>query len=97
MRYENAMFKRITLATLVLSFVVGCPAEKSTYNVELTAMGDKKIQVIKVVRDETGLGLAEAKTLVESAPKVIKEALPKADAEALKTKLEAQGATVTLK
>ena len=71
--------------------------EKSTFDVVLKGAGDKKIQVIKVVRAATGLGLKEAKDLVEGAPKVVKEALPKADAEALKKKLEEQGATVELK
>ncbi len=70
---------------------------KSTFDVVLKAAGDKKIQVIKVVRTHTGLGLKEAKDLVDGAPKVVKEALPKADAEALKKKLEEQGAAVELK
>ena len=71
--------------------------EQTTFDVIVTAAGDKKIQVIKVVREATQLGLKEAKDLVEGAPKVVKEALPKADAEALKKKLEEQGATVELK
>ena len=71
--------------------------EKDSFDVVLTGAGDKKIQVIKVVREATQLGLKEAKDLVEGAPKVVKEALPKADAEALKKKLEEQGATVELK
>ena len=70
---------------------------KDTFDVVLKAGGDKKIQVIKVVRAATGLGLKEAKDLVEGAPKVVKEALPKADAEKLKKELEEQGATVELK
>jgi large subunit ribosomal protein L7/L12 len=65
--------------------------------VELTGGGDKKIQVIKVVREVTSLGLAEAKKLVEEAPKIVKEGLSKADAEELKKKLEEAGATVALK
>ena len=75
------------------------PAEeaKSTFDVVLKAGGDKKIQVIKVVRAATGLGLKEAKDLVEAAPKVVKEALQKDDAEKLKKELEEQGATVELK
>jgi large subunit ribosomal protein L7/L12 len=75
------------------------PAEeaKSTFDVVLKASGDKKIQVIKVVREVTSLGLAEAKKLVEEAPKVVKEGLSKADAEELKKKLEEAGATVALK
>jgi large subunit ribosomal protein L7/L12 len=74
------------------------PAEEQTeFTVELTNGGDKKIQVIKVVREVTSLGLAEAKKLVEEAPKVVKEGLSKADAEELKKKLEEAGATVALK
>jgi large subunit ribosomal protein L7/L12 len=72
-------------------------APKDNFDVVLKGAGDKKIQVIKVVREVTGLGLKEAKDLVEGAPKTVKEALPKADAEALKKKLEEQGATVELK
>ena len=71
--------------------------EKTTFDVVLKAGGDKKIQVIKVVRSATGLGLKEAKDLVEGAPKVVKENLEKADAEKLKKELEEQGATVELK
>ena len=72
-------------------------AEKTTFDVVLKAGGDKKIQVIKEVRAATGLGLKEAKDLVEGAPKVVKENLEKADAEKLKKELEEQGATVELK
>ena len=71
--------------------------EKSTFDVILKASGDKKIQVIKEVRAATGLGLKEAKDLVEGAPKVVKEGLDKAEAEKLKKALEDQGATVELK
>ncbi|MBP9751262.1 MAG: 50S ribosomal protein L7/L12 [Candidatus Moranbacteria bacterium] len=71
--------------------------EKTDFDVELTAAGDQKINVIKAVREVTGLGLKEAKDLVDAAPKVIKEKAPKADAEEMKKKLEAVGATVTLK
>ena len=70
---------------------------KTTFDVVLKASGDKKIQVIKVVRAATGLGLKEAKDLVEGAPKVVKEALQKDEAEKLKKELEEQGATVELK
>ena len=70
---------------------------KSTFDVVLKAAGDKKIQVIKEVRTATGLGLKEAKDLVEGAPKVVKEGLSKEDAEKLKKTLEDQGATVELK
>lgn len=74
------------------------PAEEKTeFDVELTDIGAQKIKVIKVVREVTGLGLKEAKDLVESAPKVIKEQASKAEAEELKAKLEEQGAKVTLK
>ncbi len=74
------------------------PAEvKDEFNVILAAAGDKKINVIKAVREITGLGLKEAKDLVESAPKAVKESVPKADAEKLKAKLEAEGAKVELK
>ncbi len=71
--------------------------EKTTFDVVLKASGDKKIQVIKVVRSATGLGLKEAKDLVEGAPKTVKENLEKAEAEKLKKELEEQGATVELK
>lgn len=71
--------------------------EKSSFNVELTEAGAQKIAVIKVVKDITGLGLAEAKGLVDGAPKVIKEGVAKADAEEMKAKLEAAGAKVALK
>lgn len=71
--------------------------EKSSFNVVLKDAGANKIQVIKVVRDATGLGLKEAKELVDGAPKVIKEGASKAEAEDIKAKLEEQGAKVTLK
>ncbi len=64
---------------------------------ELTEIGPTKVKVIKVVREATGLGLKEAKDVVDSAPKVIKEAVSKAEADELKAKLEAEGAKVTLK
>ena len=72
-------------------------AEQTEFNVELTEAGASKLNVIKVVREITGLGLKEAKDLVESAPKVIKEGISKEDAEALKTQLEGAGAKVTIK
>ena len=72
-------------------------AEKDSFNVELTSFGDKKINVIKDVRAITGLGLKEAKDLVEGAPNTIKEDLTKDEAEKIKTKLEEAGATVELK
>ena len=71
--------------------------EKTEFDVELTAAGAQKINVIKVVREVTGLGLKEAKDLVDGAPKVIKEKIAKADAEAVKKKLEEAGATAVLK
>ena len=71
--------------------------EKTTFDVVLKAAGEKKIQVIKVVREATGLGLKEAKDLVEGAPKVVKEALTKPDADKLAKSLTEQGATVELK
>lgn len=71
--------------------------EKSSFDVELTEGGANKIAVIKVVKAATGLGLAEAKGLVDAAPKVIKESLPKAEAEALKKEIEDAGGKVTLK
>jgi len=70
---------------------------KDEFSVVLAAAGDKKINVIKAVREITGLGLKEAKDLVEGAPKPVKEGVPKADAEKLKAKLEAEGAKVELK
>ena len=71
--------------------------EKTEFDVELTEVGAEKIKVIKVVREATGLGLKEAKDAVEAAPKILKEAASKADAEELKKKLEEVGAKVTLK
>ena len=71
--------------------------EKTEFDVELTDVGPNKIKIIKVVREITGLGLKEAKDLVEGAPKVVKEAADKATADDIKAKLEAEGAKVTLK
>ncbi|HUT21992.1 MAG TPA: 50S ribosomal protein L7/L12 [Candidatus Bipolaricaulota bacterium] len=71
--------------------------EKTEFNVELTSFGDNKIGVIKVVKEITGLGLKDAKDLVDGAPKVIKEAVKKEDAEVMKKKMEDAGATVNLK
>ncbi len=74
------------------------PVEEQTeFTVELTSAGDKKINVIKAVREITALGLADAKNLVEGAPKIVKEAVSKAEAEDIKKKLEEAGAKVTLK
>ena len=72
-------------------------AEKTEFNVELTEVGAAKVKVIKVVREVTGLGLKEAKEVVDGAPKVLKEGVSKEEAEEIKTKLEAEGAKVTLK
>ena len=71
--------------------------EKTEFDVELTEVGSEKVKVIKVVREETGLGLKEAKEVVDNAPKMIKEAVDKATAEAIKAKLEGVGAKVTIK
>ena len=71
--------------------------EKTEFDVELTEVGPNKVKVIKVVREATGLGLKEAKEVVDSAPKVVKEAVSKAEADELKAKLEGEGAKVTLK
>ena len=75
-----------------------CAAEeKDEFDVELTEVGPNKVKVIKVVREVTGLGLKEAKEVVDGAPKVVKEGASKAEAEEIKTKLEGEGAKVTLK
>ena len=71
--------------------------EKTEFDVELTDVGPNKIKVIKVVREATGLGLKEAKDLVEAAPQVLKEGASKAEADDIKAKLEAEGAKITLK
>ncbi len=71
--------------------------EKTEFDVELTEVGPNKVKVIKVVREATGLGLKEAKEVVDSAPKAVKSGVSKEEAEELKTKLEAEGAKVTLK
>lgn len=71
--------------------------EKTEFDVELTEIGSEKVKVIKVVREATGLGLKEAKDMVDSAPKVLKEGISKEEAEELKKKLEEVGAKVTLK
>ena len=71
--------------------------EKTEFDVELTEIGPNKVKVIKVVREATGLGLKEAKDLVDSAPKMVKEQVSKAEADDLKAKLEEQGSMVTLK
>ena len=75
----------------------GAAEEKDEFDVELTEVGPNKVKVIKVVREATGLGLKEAKDLVDGAPKILKEAADKATADDIKAKLEAEGAKVTLK
>ena len=88
----------VAVAAAAGAGAAAAPAEvKDEFNVILAAAGDKKINVIKAVREITGLGLKEAKDLVEGAPKPVKEGVPKADAEKLKAKLEAEGAKVELK
>ncbi len=91
----------VSAAAGVVVAAAGGPAEeveeKTEFDVELTDIGPNKVKVIKVVREATGLGLKEAKEVVDSAPKVVKEGVSKAEAEELKTKLEAEGAKVTLK
>ena len=75
----------------------GAAEEQTEFNVELTEVGPNKVKVIKVVREITGLGLKEAKEVVDGAPKMIKEGVDKAEADDIKAKLEAEGAKVTLK
>ena len=75
----------------------GAAAEQTEFELVLTAVGDKKIQVIKVIREVTGLGLKEAKELVDGAPKTVKEGVAKEEAEELKKKIEESGASVELK
>ena len=75
----------------------GAAEEKTEFDVELTEVGPNKVKVIKVVREITGLGLKEAKAVVDEAPKMVKEGAEKAEAEDIKAKLEAEGAKVTLK
>jgi large subunit ribosomal protein L7/L12 len=94
----------LELNELVKAFEEAAPAaaapvveEKTEFDVILTGAGAQKIQVIKVVREVTGLGLKEAKDVVDSAPKAVKEGISKADAEALKAKLEGVGAAVEVK
>ena len=86
-------------AGVVVAAAAGAAAgeEKTEFDVELTEVGPNKVKVIKVVREVTGLGLKEAKAIVDGAPKVVKEGASKAESEDIKTKLEAEGAKVTLK
>ena len=90
----------VTAAAPVAAAAAGAAdagAAKDSFDVELTSAGDKKVGVIKAVREITGLGLKEAKELVDGAPGVIKEGVPTAEAEEIKAKLEEAGASVTLK
>jgi len=94
----------VTAAAPVAVAAAGAPGaaaapveEKTEFTVHLAAFGDKKVEVIKVIREVTGLGLKEAKDLVEGAPSVVKEGVNKADAEAIKKKLEGAGAKVEVK
>jgi large subunit ribosomal protein L7/L12 len=88
----------VAIAAAPAAGAAAAPAvEKDEFNVILTAAGDKKIQVIKVVRELTGLGLKEAKDLVDGAPKAVKEGVNKAEAESVKKKLEEVGGSVELK
>lgn len=80
----------------VASAAAPAAEEKTSFDVILKAAGDKKIQVIKVVRELTGLGLKEAKDLVDGAPKPVKTGVPKEEAETIKSKLEAEGATIEI-
>ena len=78
-------------------FIEAAAEEKTEFDVELTEVGPNKVKVIKVVREVTGLGLKEAKDVVDGAPKAIKQGVSKDEAEDVKAKLEAEGAKVTLK
>jgi large subunit ribosomal protein L7/L12 len=88
-------------APMMMAAAAGAPAaaveEQTEFDVILTGAGEKKIQVIKVVRELTGLGLKEAKDLVDGAPKAVKEKIAKAEAQEIKAKLEEQGASVEIK
>ena len=99
-KFEEAGIKVAAAAVMAGPAAAGggeAAAEKDEFDVVLTSFGDKKINVIKEVRAITGLGLKEAKELVEGAPKPVKEGAPKAEAEEIKEKLEAAGASVELK
>ncbi len=97
-RYGVEAAAPVAMAAMPAGAAAEAPAEeKTSFDVVLTAAGDKKIQVIKVVRELTGLGLKEAKAVVDSAPAPVKEGVSKEEAEAVKAKLEEQGATVEIK
>jgi len=102
---KDAMEEKFGVSAAAPVMMAGAPAgggeeaaaEKTEFDVELTEFGAKKLNVIKAVREATGLGLKEAKELVEAAPKVVKEGISKDEAEELQKKLEEAGAKVTLK
>ena len=96
-RYGVTAAAPVAVAAAGGAVAVEAEAEKTDFDVVLTAIGDKKIQVIKAVRELTALGLKEAKELVDGAPQPVKTAVPKEEAEAMKAKLEESGATVELK
>jgi len=98
-RYGVTAAAPVAVAAAAGSPAAGADAveEKTSFDVVLTSAGEKKIQVIKVVRELTSLGLKEAKELVDSAPKPVKSGVPKEEAEAVKAKLEEQGAAVEIK
>ncbi|HEC98334.1 MAG TPA: 50S ribosomal protein L7/L12 [Nitrospirae bacterium] len=97
-RYGVEAAAPVAVAAVSAGDAAEAPAEeKTSFDVVLTAAGDKKIQVIKVVRELTGLGLKEAKAVVDSAPAPVKEGVSKDEAEAVKAKLEEQGAAVEIK
>ena len=94
----NELVKACEAGVVVAAAGAGEAAEEKTeFDVELTEVGPNKVKVIKVVREITGLGLKEAKEAVDSAPKTLKEAVSKEEAEDIKAKLEAEGAKVTVK
>jgi large subunit ribosomal protein L7/L12 len=98
-RYGVTAAAPVAVAAAAPGAAAAAPAaeEKTSFDVVLTAAGDKKIQVIKVVRELTGLGLKEAKDLVDGAPKPVKTGVSKEEADSIKAKLEEQGATVEVK
>jgi large subunit ribosomal protein L7/L12 len=96
-RYGVTAAAPVAVAAAPAGAAPAAAEEKSSFDVMLMAAGDKKIQVIKVVRELTGLGLKEAKDLVDGAPKAIKSGIAKEEAEAIKAKVEAEGAKVEIK
>jgi large subunit ribosomal protein L7/L12 len=96
-RYGVTAAAPVAVAAAPAASAAPAAEEKSSFDVMLMAAGDKKIQVIKVVREITGLGLKEAKDLVDGAPKAIKSGIAKEEADAIKAKVEAEGATVEIK